>query len=94
MLKISGLDSLSKELSEAQAALKELDGDLGTVSFNPTDPGSIEQAIQVVEAMVDEKLSKYAKNSVIAPLAEGMKESYREAILEKAATARLRGELK
>jgi hypothetical protein len=92
MLKISGLEGLSKELSDAQTALKELDGDLGTVNFNPSDPASIEQAIQMVEAMVDEKLSKYSNNSVIGPLAEEMKESYREAIISKAAAARLRGE--
>ncbi|MDM0055232.1 hypothetical protein [Variovorax fucosicus] len=89
MIKITGLEQISKELTEAQAALKDLDGELGTVSFDPEDPSSIERAIQSVEVLIDERLGKYSKNSVIGPLADGMKESYREAILEEAAKARL-----
>lgn len=35
MLKITGLDKLQKELKVAQLALSELDGNLGTVHFDP-----------------------------------------------------------
>ncbi|EQM94215.1 MULTISPECIES: hypothetical protein [Enterobacterales] len=46
MLKITGLDKLQKELKVAQLALGELEGNLGTVHFDPLDPASIENAIQ------------------------------------------------
>jgi hypothetical protein len=91
MIKISGLDQLTHQLDEAQKALAELDGELGTVTFNPSDPASIEAAIQSVELLVDEKLGEYSDNAIIGPLAADMKESYRDAIIERAATARLEG---
>jgi hypothetical protein len=91
MFKISGLDDLSGQLTDAQKALEALDGELGTVSFDPDDPASIEAAIQSVEAVIDERLSPYASNPIIAPLAEEMKEKYREAIIDRAAEARLNG---
>ncbi|SFP14741.1 hypothetical protein SAMN03159463_03685 [Mesorhizobium sp. NFR06] len=90
MIKITGFDKLTKTLEQAQRALKEVDGELGTVSFDPQDPASIEAAILSVETMIDERLGPYKTNPVIAPLIEGMKEQYRQGILERAAEARLR----
>ena len=92
MFKISGLDKLTRELDDAQKAMEALDGELGTVRFDPHDPASIEAAIQEVERLVDERVGSYASNSIVGPLAEQMKERYREAILEKAAAARLEGD--
>jgi hypothetical protein len=88
MIKIDGLDKLQRELSSAQAALQALDGELGTVNFNPEDPASIESAIAAMEAMIDGKLVGYQANPFIADLATNMKAQYREAILEEAAAAR------
>lgn len=88
-MKISGLDKLSRQLEDAQKAFAELDGELGTVSFTADDPGSIESAIRQVEDMIDERVGRYASNPFVAPLIEGAKEQCREAILEKAAAARL-----
>ncbi len=89
MMKITGLDKLQKDLGAASAALQDLGGTLGTVHFDPTDPASIEAAIQEVEDMVDSKLGSYADNPIIAPLAAQMKDKYRTAILDRAAAARL-----
>ncbi len=86
---ISGLDMIGRQLSDAQKALEALDGELGTVNFDPNDPASIELAIQNVESIIDEKVAPFADNPVIAPLIEGMKEQYREAIIDRAAEARL-----
>lgn len=86
---ISGLDTLSRQLADAQSALEALDGELGSVSFDPNDPASIERAIQSVGAIIDEKVAPFADNPVIAPLVEGMKEQYREAIINRASEARL-----
>lgn len=86
---ISGLDTLSRQLADAQSALEALDGELGSVSFDPNDPASIELAIQGVGAIIDERVAPFSDNPVIAPLVEGMKEQYREAIINRAAEARL-----
>jgi hypothetical protein len=94
MFKITGLDKLTKDLSDATKALEGLDGELGTVSFNPTDPASIEAAIQEVERLVDEQVGAYASNPIIGPLAESMKENYRTGLLDRAAAARLEGDQK
>jgi predicted DNA-binding transcriptional regulator YafY len=91
MFIITGLDKLSRDLDGAQKALSEMDGELGAVSFKPDDPASIEAAIQLVDGLVDSRLGAYASNSIIGPLAEQMKEKYRQAILDKAAAARLGG---
>ena len=90
MFKMSALDNLSRQLTDAQKALDVLDGELGTVSFDPDDPASIEAAIQSVETIIDEKLGPYANNPIIAPLAEEMKEKYRDAIIDRASEARLK----
>ncbi len=89
MFNITGLDKLQKELEEAQRALDELDGELGTVTFTPHDPASIEAAIQSVNQMVDGRVGQYVSNPFVGPLIEQMKETYRESILQKAAEARL-----
>lgn len=89
MIKITGLDELSRELKNAEMALETLDGELGTVTFDANDPESIETAILSVETIINEKLGEYAGNSFIGPLAEQMKEHYREAIIDRAAAIRL-----
>lgn len=92
MIKIDGLDRLQRELNQASKAMEEIDGELGTVSFNPNDPSSIEAAISEVNRLIDDKLGPYSDNSIIGPMMEEMKEKYREGLLEKAAAARLEGE--
>lgn len=89
MIKISGLDKLTKQLDDAQKALAELDGTLGTVSFDPNDPSSIEAAIRNVEVMIDERVGHLSNNPIVGPIAEEMKELYRAQIIERAAAARL-----
>lgn len=91
MIKIAGLDSLSRKLKEAQTALEGLDGELGTVTFDPGDPASIESAVQEVERLVDDRLGAYSANPIIGPMAEGMKKQYRQRIIDRAAVARLEG---
>lgn len=89
MFKIEGLDKLQRDLQRAQDALAELDGDLGSVSFNPEDPASIDQAIFAMERIIDDRVAGYEDSEIIGSLAEEMKQQYRAMILEKAAEARL-----
>ena len=92
MFEIKGLDHLSRQLEDAQKALGALDGELGTIHFDPHDPASIEVAIQQIHSIVDARLGEYASNPIVGPLAAQMKEKYRAGIIERAAAARLAGD--
>lgn len=87
--KVTGFGQLGRELKEAQETLTQLEGELGTVSFDPDDASSIEAAVQQIEETIDDRLGDYAGNPIIGPLIDGLKEKYREGILERAATARI-----
>lgn len=89
MIKISGLSELTRQLEDAQAAMANIDGQIGTVSFECDDPASIEAAIQEVERMINEKLGQYESNLLVAPIIANLKTQYREAIVQRAAEARL-----
>ncbi|RYZ75982.1 MAG: hypothetical protein EOP04_32630 [Proteobacteria bacterium] len=88
-MKIQGLDKLTKQLAEAKKAFGQLDGEFGSVSFDPHDPASIEAALQSVEALINERTSGYQTNPFVAPFVEKMIEHYRQGILDKAAEARI-----
>jgi len=89
MFELNGLDKLQRDLETAQEAFSVLDGELGLVNFDPSDPESIETAIISVEAMIDERVTIYMGNPFVGPIIEEMKEKYRQAILDRAAEARL-----
>jgi len=89
MLRISGFDKIARELDQAQKAISLLDGELGSVSFDPSDAASIESAIRQVNLLIDERLADYSSNSIIGPVIADLKEKYREGIIQRAAMARL-----
>lgn len=89
MFKLEGLEQVTKNLDDAAKALEQMDGEIGTVNFDPEDPASIDRAIHLVNQMIDEEVRGYESNPIISGLIDEMKSSYREAILEKAAAARL-----
>lgn len=91
MINISGLNQLAQQLQQAQEALGDLDGELGTVRFDPNDPSSIEAAIQHMEQLVEARVDRWPDNPMIRQVADDLKENYREVILEHAAQARLEG---
>lgn len=90
-MKITGLDELARKMNELKSALAALDGEIGTVTFDPHDPQSIEIAIQKMEAAIDERVSGYRNNDMVQGMVEQAKARYREAILERAAAARNEG---
>ena len=89
MIKIQGLDKFAKKMDEFAKAMGELDGKFGDVEFNPHDPGSIEQAIHRMEAMIDERVRTFERNDMVKTTVTAMKEKYRQMILDRAAAARL-----
>lgn len=91
MIKISGLDKLTRQMDELARFGEEVDGELATLSFDPHDPVSIEAAISEMEAAIDEKAVSYEGNEMVSDLVEQIKDNLRDQILEKAAAARLEG---
>lgn len=87
-MKITGLNKLQKQLDQAQKAFKRLDGQLGSMEFDPTEPGSVQVAINKMESMIDCETSMYRGNQLVTGIADAMKEKYREMIVEKAARHR------
>ena len=72
---------------DAALALKQLNGTVGTLSFDPQDPESIRKAITQMERLVDGKVAQYRANPVVADIAANMKSQYRKSILEQAKNA-------
>lgn len=91
MFKITGLDALTKKMDQLARFAEEVNSELATVAFDPTDPSSIEAAISEMEVAIDQKVVSYEGNYMEANLVEQMKASLREQILDKAAAARLEG---
>jgi hypothetical protein len=92
---LNGLDALTRKLKEAERVAAEVDGDLASVSFDPADPASIENAIEELYSAIDAKTAGYERNELVQQIADGLKENGRNAILEKAAAVRSgAGELK
>jgi tRNA threonylcarbamoyladenosine modification (KEOPS) complex Cgi121 subunit len=91
-LKITGFNELQRTMDELAKFGADLDGEIAQVTFDPTDPTSIEAAIQEVADAVDAKAKSYPSNEMVQNLAEQAKESLREQVLERAAAARLEGE--
>ncbi|MFK3852295.1 hypothetical protein ACI2J5_22565 [Agrobacterium pusense] len=88
MFKITGLDKVTKELDQLQRVIGGLDGEIGMVKFDPNEPASIESAISDVENLIDQEAGHYSSSSMAASIIEQMKDTYRQAILDKAAEAR------
>lgn len=93
VVKITGLDALQRQFKELERALRDLDGEIANVRFDPEDPSSIERAIQQLSDAVDEKVRPYGRNEMVQSIAEELKENGRAQILERAAAARIAGEI-
>lgn len=87
MVKITGFDTLTRQLGDAQKAMKELDGALTTVKFDPTDQSSVRAAIRDMERAVDQKVNRYRDNPLVANVAKQTKAHFREAINKQAREA-------
>lgn len=79
-----GFDRLTRELQNAQRALKGLDGAIATIAVDPANP---QAAVQEMERMIDSKVSTYRSNKLVAKVVTGLKERYRAKIMERARQA-------
>ncbi|WP_232924179.1 hypothetical protein [Pseudomonas syringae] len=88
---IKGLDKLQRDLKEAEKALRELDGTLGSVAYDAHDPLSIEQAITKMHQEIDARVGLYASNPIVKPIVDQFKEKVRQHIIDQAVEKRLGG---
>lgn len=88
-MKVTGFDEMQKTIRELQKAVSELDGELGSVQFDPNDPQSIELAIQSAFRAIDARVANYSRNEVVSGLVTDLKEDVRAKILDHASAARL-----
>jgi thiamine biosynthesis lipoprotein ApbE len=83
MLKIEGLGKLEKQLKDAQRAFSSLNGTITSLSFDPEDPRSVQDAIRKMETAIDRKAAPYRNNSLVSGVVSEMKASYRKEILAR-----------
>lgn len=88
MPKISGLDEMKAQLDEIQSAVSKLDGQIGQVSFDPSNSESVENAISEVHQMIDSKVEGFTKNEIVRGVISEMKQKYADAIRQKAIEAK------
>jgi hypothetical protein len=71
-------------LHELQKALSAVSGNLGQVKINDvTDPKDVERALADLEGIVDHAFAPYIGNPTVRGMAEQMKASYKEGMLEQ-----------
>jgi len=87
-VKIEGLEKVQRELEELGDAVRALDGTLCDLRFDPSDADSVRDAIAQMEKAVDAKTARWRNNSAVREIAQRSKERFREAILDRASTAR------
>ena len=85
---LDGFDELSKQLEELQAAVSELDGELGSVQFDPGSDAEVQQAIRAAERMIDDRLARFRSNPLVQGVGEQTKQRFREQIVTRAVSAR------
>lgn len=79
---------LTKRLKELEQFLGELENYSQTLSFDPFDAESIENALIQMENMIDERGQYSTTNPMIEKIASELKDKYRKAIIDKAAKYR------
>jgi hypothetical protein len=61
-----------------------VDGQIGSVPFDPSDERSVQAAVASMESMIDAKLSSFRSNAIVESLIPQIKVKYKAAILEGA----------
>jgi hypothetical protein len=83
----TGLDKLQQDLRDAQRAFESLDGTIAALNIDPNSQASVDAAIRQMESAIDAKTGRYPRNPLVETVAKGLKEQYRNVILERAAKA-------
>jgi hypothetical protein len=85
---IEGVERLRSLFEEVGNAIKQLNGKLWEVRFDPTQPGQVQAAINETERAVDERLSEFRHNPLVQQLAAAIKQRFKQEILQRSSEAR------
>src|SRR5881628_2827909 len=88
MFQIAGLEQFTSLFEELSGAIKQLNGKLCELGFDPAKPDQVQAAIQTMERAVDERLSEFPDNPLAQQFATGTKEKIKAEILKRASEAR------
>lgn len=89
---MKGFDDFAKKLKELEKFATDINGELGSVTFDAFDAESIEHAIIEMEKMIDEKAQIYSRNPMIQEMVIKIKEDRRQAIIDAATELRIQTE--
>lgn len=85
----AGFDDAIKKLKDVEKFTEGLNGHLDRLSFEATDPSSIEQAIRQAEDVIDSHAARYPRNQWVEAAAASFKEQVRTVVITKAQAFRL-----
>ncbi len=85
---ITDPEELTRQFDGLGTAIKELNGKLCEVRFDPSKPDQVQAAIETMERAVDERLSEFPDNPLVQQFATGTKEKMKAEILKRANEAR------
>lgn len=87
---IAGLEQLTSQFEQLQTAIKQINGKLCEVRFDPSKPEQVQAAIHIMQEAVDERLSEFPDNPLVQQFATATKEKIKTEMLKRASEARRR----
>jgi hypothetical protein len=87
MFQINGLARLTSLFEELSDAIKQLNGKLCEVRFDPSKPDQVQTAIRTMERAVNERVSEFPDNPLVQQLAAGIKQRFKQEMLNLASEA-------
>jgi hypothetical protein len=84
---MKGFEHLTSRLKELSDALNQLNGKLCEVRFDPSRPDQVQTAIRTMERAVNERLSEFPDNPLVQQLAAGIKQRFKQEMLNLASEA-------
>lgn len=86
-IEIKGLAELQQKLGEFKTVMSRLEGQLGEIQFNPSDPASVDAAIRRMDTLVDERCGDFRNDSWASDVIAKVKRQFAAQVRERAQAA-------
>ncbi|HEV2738686.1 MAG TPA: hypothetical protein VGU66_08920 [Candidatus Elarobacter sp.] len=89
-IRVDGIEAISdfaQELEQMGRVVSSLEGEIATVTFDPSDPASIDAAIHTVDTVIDRAVAPFRQNAMLVEITDDLKASFAEGIRRDAADA-------
>ena len=83
-IEMRGFEELKRNLDDMRRAFATLDGEIATVRFDPSDPGSVESAITEANLAIEQRVGPYERNPTVRGVVDEAKQRYADGIRERA----------